>query len=136
MMFARVPQRSLPARIRLITVALCLLAFGQAMPVASQSLTTNERDRGRIMLTNIKNEIKKSYYDSNFHGIDLEARFKAASDKIDNATSVGQVFGIVAQVLLEFEDSHLFFIPPQMSYSVDYGWQMQIIGDQCYVSEV
>jgi len=88
------------------------------------------------MLKTLKSEIKKNYYDPTFRGIDLEARFKTADDKIDHATSVGQVFGIVAQVLLEFDDSHLFFIPPQRANATDYGWQMQVIGDRCFVSAV
>ena len=88
------------------------------------------------MLDQIKNEIKKNYYDPTYHGIDLESRFKAADEKITSATSLGQVFGIIAQVLIDFEDSHLFFIPPARTSRTDYGWQMQIIGEKCYVVAV
>ena len=102
----------------------------------AQSLTAIDRDRGHVMLRVIKNEIKKNYYDPAFRGIDLDARFKTADEKVDAAKSLGQVFGIVAQVLLDFEDSHLFFLPPQRSTTIDYGWQMQMIGDKCFVSAV
>ena len=47
------------------------------------------------MLNNIKNEIKNSYYDPKFRGLDLDARFKDAEEKIKQATSLGQVFGIL-----------------------------------------
>jgi carboxyl-terminal processing protease len=121
------------ARLIVIATALAGAAAGEAK---AQSLSAVDRDRGHTMLKVIKNEIKKNYYDPTFRGIDLEARFKTAEEKVDVAKSVGQVFGIVAQVLLDFEDSHLFFIPPQRSDSVDYGWQMQMIGERCYVSAV
>lgn len=95
-----------------------------------------DRDRGRGMLKVIKDDIKKNYYDPNFRGIDLDARFKAADEKMQQAQSLGQVFGIIAQVLLDFDDSHTFFLPPSRSDSVEYGWQMQAIGDKCYVVAV
>lgn len=95
-----------------------------------------ERGRGRDMLKVIKDDIKKNYYDQNYHGIDLESRFKAADEKMQQAQSVGQVFGIIAQVLLDFDDSHTFFLPPGRSNSFEYGWQMQAIGDRCYVVAV
>jgi C-terminal processing protease CtpA/Prc len=105
-------------------------------PASAQAVGSFDRDRGRVMLNTLKSEIKKNYYDPAFHGIDLEARFKKAENQIDHATSTGQIFGIVAQVLIDFEDSHLFFIPPSRANTTDYGWQMQMIGDRCYVSAV
>ena len=103
---------------------------------SAQSLSTADRDRGHVILRTLKNEIKKSYYDPAFHGVDLEARFKAADEKVDRAQSLSQIFGIVAQTLIEFEDSHLFFIPPSRAARSDYGWQWQAIGDKCYVVAV
>jgi C-terminal processing protease CtpA/Prc len=130
--------RRMRARVPSIAIALLLsLPTGGAFsPINSQTLTAVDRDRGHVMLKTLKNEIKKNYYDPTFRGIDLDARFKTADEKIDRATSIGQILGIVAQVLLDFEDSHLFFIPPQRSATYDYGWQMQLIGDKCYVSAV
>ena len=126
------------ARTFFVTAALLVSLAGVAAldPTDAQSLNATDHDRGRVMLKTLKNEIKKNYYDPNFRGVDLEARFKAAEDKLDRATSTGQVFGIVAQVLTDFEDSHLFFIPPQRANTTDYGWQMQMIGENCYVSAV
>ena len=120
----------------LVSIALALPAIAAPEPANGQSLNPTDRERGHVMLRVLKNDIKKNYYDPSFRGIDLEARFKAADEKVDHATSLGQVIGIVAQALLDFEDSHLFFIPPQRPDTVDYGWQMQMIGDKCYVSAV
>jgi C-terminal processing protease CtpA/Prc len=123
-------------RVRLTFAALLLFSVGGALPAHAQALTGRDRDRGKIMLNAIKNDIKKDYYDPAFHGIDIEARFKQAEEKMDQAQSLGQVMGIVAQVLIDFDDSHLFFIPPSRVTRTEYCWQMQAIGDKCYVTAV
>jgi C-terminal processing protease CtpA/Prc len=114
-----------------------LLFSGALFSAPGQQLPSNlDRDRGHAMLRVIKDDLKKNYYDPNYHGMDLEARFKIADQKIKDATSLGQIFGIIAQALIDLEDSHTFFLPPGRSYKTEYGWQMQIIGDKCYVVAV
>ncbi|HEX6717317.1 MAG TPA: S41 family peptidase [Pyrinomonadaceae bacterium] len=108
-----------------------LTVFAQA-----QKVEAKDRDRGQDMLRMIKNNLKKNYYDPNFHGMDLDARFETASQKVKDAASVGQIFGIIAQVLIDLDDSHTFFMPPSRAYETDYGWTMQMIGDRCYISTV
>ena len=95
-----------------------------------------DRDRGRAILDTIKDDLKKNYYDPTFHGMDLDVRFKASDEKIKQAQSLGQIFGIIGQVLIELDDSHTFFLPPGRSSRTEYGWQMQVIGDKCYVTAV
>lgn len=120
-----------------IAILLVTLIQGMLISVAGQSPPSGfDRDRGRIMLNVIKSDIKKSYYDPNFHGMDLDARFKVAEEKIKQATSLGQIFGIIAQTLIELEDSHTFFLPPSRPFTTEYGWQMQMIGDKAYVVAV
>lgn len=95
-----------------------------------------ERERGLQMLKGTKELIKENYYDPKFHGMDLEARFKAAEEKMKQADSLGQIFGIIAQAVVELNDSHTYFIPPSRPVEIEYGWRMQMIGDQCYVVAV
>lgn len=117
--------------------AICvMLCSGVLAPAHAQSFGSYEREAGREMLRIIKSDIKKDYYDPNFHGIDLDKRFAEADEKIKKATSNGQVYGIIAQALLDFNDSHLNFAPPSRAASVDYGWEMKMIGDRCYVTAV
>lgn len=101
----------------------------------AQSLDFNKQ-RGRIMLDVIRKDIEKHYYDTTFHGIDLQATFGVAQEKIKQAQSQGQIFGIIAQALIELEDSHTFFVPPPRAAHVDYGWQMGMVGNHCYVTAV
>jgi carboxyl-terminal processing protease len=115
-------------------IALWLVFLTQAAP--AQSLSSFDRERGRSMLKTIHSDIKKNYYDPNFRGMDLDAHFKAADEKIKQATSIGQMFGIIAQTLLDFDDSHTFFIPPQRATITEYGLYMQMIGDRCHVTAV
>lgn len=95
-----------------------------------------DRSRGQTMLRSIKDEIRKHYYDHSYRGIDLDAHFAAAEKQVGEATSNSQIFGIIAQTLLEFDDSHLFFQPPPRASRVEYGWRYQSIGDRCYVTAV
>jgi len=103
---------------------------------AQQQFTNNDRARGRTMLRSIKDEIKKYYYDPQFHGIDVEARFATSEKQLEGATSNGQMFGIIAQTLLDFDDSHLYFQPPPRQARVEYGWRYQAIGDKVYITAV
>jgi C-terminal processing protease CtpA/Prc len=113
-----------------------VLSAGALTARAQKPPSALEIDRTRVMLRVIKEDLKKNYYDPTYHGIDLEARFKAADEKLKTATSVGQLMGIIAKVLLDFDDSHTFFIPPERADRTEYGWQAQAIGDKCYVVSV
>lgn len=104
--------------------------------VQAQKASDFDKARGHDMISQIKADIKKNYYDPSFHGMDLDARFRAADEKVNTATSIGHIFGIIAQTLIELDDSHTYFIPPGRSYRTEYGWQMQMIGDKCLVTAV
>ena len=109
---------------------------------SSLSLTAQERRSNfsikdaTTILRIIKDDVKKNYYDPNYRGINLDEHFKAAEEKLKGAQSVGQMMGIIAQALFDFDDTHLVFIPPMRADQPDYGWQMQMIGEKCYVTKV
>src|ERR1041385_1094384 len=118
----------------LATLSLLGLTF---IPITrAQKVESKDRDRGQTMLLRIKDELKKNYYDPGYRGMDLDGRFATASAKIKEAASVCQIPGIISQVLIEIDDSHTFFLPPQHQTKVDYGWTMQMIGDRCFVNSV
>lgn len=119
---------------RVVTVLFAVILTSQA--VFPQSFDRIERGRFKDMLANIKNAIKKNYYDTNYHGIDLEARFKKAEARLDEVTSSGQASAVIAQVLIDFNDSHLFFRPPATTVEVQYGFRLKMVGDGAYVTSV
>jgi C-terminal processing protease CtpA/Prc len=106
------------------------------LPRARAQSLSFDRERGRAMLSQIKSDLKKNYYDPTLRGIDVDARFRQAEEEIKRAATIGQITAAIAQALLDFNDSHTFFLPPTQSTHVDYGWEMQMIGDKCYVIAV
>src|SRR5689334_15584780 len=104
-------------RLRVLAISLVLLC---ATASVLQSLRAQQgvrvpklaRERGQEMLKAIQDDLKKYYYDANFHGMNLAARFKTAQEKIKVAPTTGQVMSIIAQVLVDLDDSHTRFLPP------------------------
>lgn len=124
-------------RIMFAAAALSLLFVSLApQTLRAQQLDSFERGRAQRMLSVLKDELKKNYYDPTFHGMDVDARFKLADEKIKTATSLNQAFGIIAQAFLDLNDSHTTFSPPSRAVEVQYGWVMQAIGEQCLVVAV
>ena len=119
---------------RSILLLIYLVLFSLAS-IQAQNLGF-ERDRYRGILTQIKDDVKKNYYDPNLKGIDIDAKFKSADEKIQQAVAPGQMSAIIAQVLIDFDDSHLFFIPPGKANRTDYGFEMKMIGDKCFVVKI
>ena len=123
-------------RVLQMAVLLTLIMVFVAEPLSSQTLSKNDREAGRMILNNVKDTIKKNYYDRDFHGVNLDQAFAEAEEKILNATSNGQVFGIIAQAVRKLNDSHTWFLPPPRALKISYDWQIQMIGDQCYIIAV
>jgi len=118
----------------LIVATLVLTAFSVSHSQTAPS--SADRENARTMLSTLKSDLQKYYYDPNFGGMNLDERFKIAEEKINQATSLAQLLGIIGQVSLDLNDSHTFFLPPGRTYKTDYGWQMKAIGDRCYVVAV
>jgi hypothetical protein len=111
----------------LFFLALCIVQIA-AQTLSAQSLDSIERGRMIDMLNNIKSEIKKSYYYQGFHGVNLDERFQKAEEKLKQAASLGQAFGIIAQAVMDLNDSHTVFLPLARAARAEYGWQMQMLG--------
>src|SRR5437660_12879496 len=78
----------------------------------AQGLDSVERGRMKDILKIVHNDVKNNYYDPGFHGIDLEQRFQKAEERLKDVKSTPEALGIIAQVMLDFNDSHLFLVPP------------------------
>src|SRR6185295_6257180 len=57
-----------------------------------------------------------------------------AMEKLKVANSLGQAYGIIAQAVLDLNDSHTNFSPPGSIIRVEYGWEMKAVGDQCFIA--
>lgn len=132
----RLPSFHTIARFVFAGCAVVLLSASTPAPARAQGYDRIAKARAKKMLEVIAEAVEKRYYDQGYRGIDLDAHFRAADQKLDSAESLTHAFRIIAQALLAFDDSHTFFVPPGMGVSVDYGWRMRTIGDDCYITAV
>jgi len=118
----------------LVAVVVFLLAM--ASPLQGQKFDKNELERDRAILKDAYDTVKKHYYDLKYHGLDLDARYKASDADMKKASSNGEAFSIIADFLDGLNDSHTFFMPPQRPYHLDYGYRMQMVGDKCFIVRI
>jgi len=123
--------------IRLAVTAVLLLFVPSALAQSPSSRARKiDIDAGNAMLKTLSEEVQKNFYDPAFHRVDLPAKFDGATQKLASAQTLGQILGTVAQPLLDLNDQHTFFIPPPRSARIDYGFQVQMIGDRSFVTAV
>lgn len=122
--------------------AVCVSAFAFlllfiSVPIFAQGkMDSLDRDRAVGMLKNVRNTIRKEYYDENFRGINIDERFAAAEEKVKKSETLGQAFGVIAQAVIDLNDSHTVFIPPARNAIVDYGWTMKMFGDRAFITNI
>ena len=126
---------SLPSRIALVPLLLAAVVLAGAGRLPDQ-ISSVDRNRAKQMSKQIFDEIRKNYFDPTFGGRDVEAIAATVAERIDKAASLGQALGLIAQSLIEFNDSHLYFIPPARATKVSYDWRLQMIGDACFIVAV
>lgn len=115
----------------ILTMGMCLRTQGQ-----QQKIDNYKRESALIMLQNIHDALKKNYYDPTYHGLDIDARYKEYKERVKKSETLGDAFRTVAAYLAGLNDSHTFFNPPRRSYRAEYGYQMQMIGNDSYITEV
>jgi C-terminal processing protease CtpA/Prc len=121
----------------LATASLCAALVGFVnLPLTAQGLSSTDRAHMREIVHRVQEVVRSTYYDNTFKGVDLKAHFKAVQQKVDAAPSTSMAYAFIAQSLLDFNDSHTYFIPPMRPETFDYGWQMQMIGDELFVVAV
>lgn len=119
--------------------SILLLAFvllSTSVPASAQHAGTLTIEHWREVLRRVERELKQTYYDPTFNGVDIEARFKVADAKMKNAASMDELRDIVAQVLIDLNDTHTFLIPPTDGSRVEYGWRLLPVGPDSYVGAV
>ena len=119
-----------------LLLAVMTIPLITALLTLAQEMRDTDRIRGRTMLKVIKKELQNRYYDPTFHGQDLEGRFLKAEQDVGQATSVGHMFGIIAQAVLDLGDSHTRFVPPGRAAKYEYGWRLRVIGETSHVLAV
>ncbi len=103
---------------------------------SQQKISKDDRERAHAMFSNIADDVRKHYYDPKFHGLDWSATVAATQQAIDNASTLNRALSEIAAGLDKLGDSHTFFLPPRRPYIHEFGWQLEMIGDHCFVTQV
>jgi C-terminal processing protease CtpA/Prc len=122
----------------LIAAVLSIAASLPAIAQQQQQHKIDSLDLGKVqdMLHAAYNDVKKNYYDPQYHGIDIDARYREYNSRLSSAVSLNEGMRVVAAYLDGFKDSHLFFIPPMRPYTIESGFRMEMVGDQCLIDRV
>jgi carboxyl-terminal processing protease len=107
-----------------------------ALPAHAQNLTRENLERGHKMLAQMHEDLVKYYYDSTFHGTDLQATYHFADSSLALAHNTNEMFAILASFAEEMHSSHTRFLPPGHVARVDYGFETQPYGAGLFVTFV
>jgi len=118
----------------LLSIVLVLVAGISA--TGQQKMDRVARGQAESMLQNVKKAIKEDYYDPNFKGMDIEERFRKAEERLKTVDTLGQAFAVIAQAVMDLEDSHTRFYPPSRNAIIDYGWRMKVFGNKTFITGV
>lgn len=131
---------------RLTFLLLGIIFFTQASPAVFaqegekklklNSESKKSRDYALKMLDEMKEILEEHYYDQKFRGVDLKARIEAAKTRVKTLEFNWQMYRVLVQVLMEFNDSHTTMILPPRTDYFQYGLGWQMIGNNCYVTYV
>ncbi|HET7457664.1 MAG TPA: S41 family peptidase [Gemmatimonadaceae bacterium] len=127
-------------RSRVLAAVLIATAASSALAGASTSLgaqqlpapTKEEVERATTMVEHFHDDLKKNYYDSTFHGVDLEARKRETIARIAAAKTGPEAFAQAADFLASLNDSHTFMYGFDHKNEVHYGYTLKLVGDSCY----
>lgn len=116
-------------------IAVITMAVGYPLLDAASQNLTYKREQAERILNEVADIVAKHYYDPKLHGVNWNVKLLEAKTKIENATSRNLAFANIAAMLDSLNDSHTFFAP-EHSFSLDYGWRIQAIGERCFVTRV
>jgi C-terminal processing protease CtpA/Prc len=113
-----------------------IVIYAAAKPSPQQKMDSITAGRVKSMLEEAHNEVKKNYYDTSFHGIDWDARYKTFNEKLKQVDTLAQGYGVIAQFLEGLNDSHTFFLPPPRPARMEYGFHIMMVGDKPFIWRV
>jgi C-terminal processing protease CtpA/Prc len=112
--------------------------FGQDEPTKPKLNSDSKQARyyALSILDEIKDILKEYYFDENYRGMDLKARVDAAKARVKTLEYNWQMYRVIAQVLMELDDSHTSFILPRRTDHFRYGISWQMFGESCLITSV
>jgi C-terminal processing protease CtpA/Prc len=130
---------------QLISLACLIFLFGNGITLRAQendkkpklTMKAQEaREYSLQYLDSMEKIIKERYYDPRFRGIDLRARIEAAKARVKTLEYNWQMYRVLVQVLMDFNDSHTYLLLPPRTDYFQYGFGVQMVGDECFITSV
>ena len=118
------------------SAVLCALFAFPSVFALPQQYTKADREFAQEMLRNVAADVPKYYFDIKLHGVDWDAKVREAKRNIDTADSLNGGVSEIAALLDTLNDSHTVFYPPPRTTTHDYGFEMEMIGDHCFITRV
>src|SRR5258708_30428902 len=66
----------------------------------------------------------------------LNAKYRHVDSTLDQASTIGELLGNIAQFLFDLHDSHTKFFPPGRAADVEYGWPWSTVGNDGHITSV
>jgi carboxyl-terminal processing protease len=123
---------------RLVAIGLLMLLSEAQKTLAQQParLDSFQLARAHQMLRTVRDEIKKNYYDTKFHGVNLDEMYAKADRALDASASNTGGFLVIAEFVATLQDSHTFFVPPDRVSRMNRGFRMEALGDSCFITRI
>ena len=130
------PRRHVVCRIALASLLSAVLLVSAQAQQPPPKLDSLNAARVKQMLHDAYNEVKKNYYDKEYHGQDWDAKYHEFDEKLKQISTLGQGFSVVAALMMTLDDSHTFFIPPERPVRIEYGFRLLMVGDRAFITRV
>jgi len=121
----------------------CLLVSGFAGRALAQndkpkldSESKLAREYSLLILDEMEEILGEYYYDPKMKGLDLKKKIVDAKARVKTLQYNWQMYRVLVQLLMDFDDSHTTMLLPPRSDHFDYGFRMQMIGDACVITSV
>jgi C-terminal processing protease CtpA/Prc len=127
---------------RAIFASLCLFVCSSILSTTlnaqqpPRQLDAVDLERAHAILHQSYDEVRNRYYDPAYHGVNLDASFHQLDTTLNSSRTVNDSFRVIAAFLLQLHDSHTFFQPPQRVNHSTLGYDMEMVGDKCFVTHI
>lgn len=111
--------------------------FANAQSAANTpQISATTRTQLHTMLKITHDEVRKSYYDPQYHGVNLDSTFATYDSRLNSVQTLNQGFAVIAAYLGQLHDSHTYFVPPLRVDESEIGFRYEMFGDNCFVTAV
>ncbi|HYM77673.1 MAG TPA: S41 family peptidase [Candidatus Dormibacteraeota bacterium] len=80
--------------------------------------------------------LQKHFYDPQMKGVDWKKALADAESKINATDRVGEMYGAIDEMVLQLDDSHTRFIPPEQTRQPKFGFQLKPFGNATRIYKI